>query len=235
MSRDASLGLCKELLEAYPAPKNSEIWLTPSFLQIELVSQAAGGKLKVGAQNAHWAETGAFTGELSCQMLKECGAEYALVGHSERRHVFLESKEMCFKRAEAVLKSGLTLVFCIGETLSEREAGSTENVLAEQLSLLPSLCKSHSASKLVLAYEPVWAIGTGKVASVEEIENAHDFIQAYWEKNGAGELPPILYGGSVTADNVSAISNLGSVAGALIGGASNSFTSFSAIINKFEN
>jgi triosephosphate isomerase len=231
---ESSAALCTRLAENFKSLKKSEIWLAPSFPAISEVKKAGvGSDIKVGAQNAHWAESGAFTGEVSCAVLKECGAEFVIIGHSERRHIFHETCETAFQRAEAVVNSQLTLIFCIGETLEEREAGKTETILANQLSKLPVIHLQRS-SEVILAYEPVWAIGTGKTANVKEIAGAHAFIKHFWLAQKSGPCPRILYGGSVTSENIGDISKVENVAGALIGGASNSYSTFSAIIEKIE-
>lgn len=225
--------LARSLSRQYKEPRNCEIWITPSFTFLsELGEITADSGIKIGAQNVHWEETGAFTGEISCGMLKDCGATFAIVGHSERRHIFLESDEMIFKRAAAAVKSGLDLVFCVGETLKERESGETERVIERQISRLPEIAKScASGARLIVAYEPVWAIGTGKVAGSGEIASAHRFIAEHLESR-INKAPFILYGGSVTAENIEPILKTANVSGALIGGASTSFEKFSSLIDK---
>ena len=228
LGREASLRLASEIKEACGDLKKSEAWVAPSITSLDAVcKELRGSKIKVGAQNV-WAPEGAFTGEVSASMLKELGCEFAIVGHSERRHVFGESVELCVKRALAGLAQGLTIVFCIGETLSERESNITEDVLRTQmLPLLRDLPKE-SQSKIILAYEPVWAIGTGKTANLGEIEHAHTFLQELCRKE-IGVSLQVLYGGSVTPENSKEILALGSVSGALIGGASLKSDKFGAI------
>jgi triosephosphate isomerase len=168
----------------------------------------------------HWAKTGAFTGETSPLFLKELNITFSLVGHSERRTYFGETSETVAMRAEAGLAEGLTVIVCVGETEGERSGGSTEKVLEEQLQpILARLSASH-APRVVIAYEPVWAIGTGKVASLEDIATTHRFIQQRWNAQGYDCPPTILYGGSVNPQNFADILALKEVDGALVGGAS---------------
>ena len=165
--------------------KDTELWVAPSTQTLSLVCDHLVPKgVQVGGQNVHWEERGAFTGEVSAQMLKECGCTFSLIGHSERRHTFKEDDEMIAKRCKAALAAGLSAVLCIGETLEERESGKTNSVLEHQLgAAVPELTASE-LSALLIAYEPVWAIGTGKVASLDEISAAHTFIADYLEKQG---------------------------------------------------
>ncbi len=207
-----------------PLAKNlqkSEIWVTPPFTSIAAVTDVLkGSKIRVGAQNVHWAESGAFTGEVSVAMLRECGCSYAITGHSERRHVFGETSELVAKRTLGALKSGLCVILCVGEKLDERENGATLEVIKAQLAPVLKELTPELAKNLVLAYEPVWAIGTGKVAAIKDIEETHQGIIGHWQKSCAAPCPPILYGGSVDPDNATAILKVQGVGGCLIGGAS---------------
>lgn len=239
LGKQAATALARELGEKYKNLTKSSIWVTPSYPFLgEINSITQGTNIKVGAQNAHWAANGAFTGEVSCGMLKDYGINHVIIGHSERRHVFNEDYKTCFMRAEAVLKSGMCLVYCIGETLSEREAGKTEKILAEQLADIPEMLLRCGSSNMLIAYEPVWAIGTGKTATSDEIYKAHDFIKSYFNESPLKEkgllAPDILYGGSVNPENIKEISGIKNVAGVLIGGASNTIESFSKMINIAE-
>jgi len=173
------------------------------------------------AQNVHWEAEGAYTGEISAPMLLELGVAGSLVGHSERRQYFGETDETVAKRTRAALDAGLKVIACVGETLAEREGGETEDVLRRQLSVL----EPHPS--LVLAYEPVWAIGTGLTATPETAQEAHEFIKSL--------LPaPVLYGGSVKPDNAAALLAQPDVDGALVGGASLDVDSFKAICRAAE-
>jgi triosephosphate isomerase (TIM) len=199
------------------------------------IKAAAGSGIKIGAQNCHWEISGAYTGELSASILKEMGAGFALVGHSERRSLFLENSQEVAKRALGAVKAGLTAAFCIGETLQERESGTTLSILKEQLTPLLSLLGSADRDKIVLAYEPVWAIGTGVVATLDQIEETHSAIAAWLLTEHGWHSPSILYGGSVKPDNYAAILSLPSVHGALVGGASLKLESFLELLNISEH
>ena len=212
----------------------TEVWITPTAISAyAAIQEARNSSIKVGAQNVHWEDSGAFTGELSVPMLKEAGCSFAIVGHSERRHVFGETNEMTAKRASSALKKNFPVIFCIGETLSEREQAQTNTVLGNQLdALIDSLEECNDS--LVLAYEPIWAIGTGKVASIDEIKEAHTFIQNHWRDKTNKDCPRILYGGSVTPDNFGEIIKLSVVDGGLVGGASLKADKFSQLIEISE-
>ena len=172
--------------------------------------------IRVYAQNVHWELEGAFTGEVSAPMLLELGVAGAIVGHSERRQLFGETDETVRMRAEAALEAGLHVIACIGETEAERESGETETVLARQAAGIPR------HERLVIAYEPVWAIGTGKTATPEIAQETHAFVKSV-------HASPVLYGGSVKPDNAAVLLALPDVDGALVGGASLDLVSFEAI------
>jgi triosephosphate isomerase len=192
-----------------------ELWLAPPFPWLDRVCQRAKNtKLKVGAQNVCWAENGAFTGEASVSMLRELGASFAIIGHSERRHIAGESQMLCRKRCSFALSCGFGVIFCVGETQAEREAGKTTSVITAQLKGL-----NLGDENLVIAYEPVWAIGTGVVATSEQITETVSEI-AKIASDHSPKTPRILYGGSVTPDNISAIMKIKNISGALVGGAS---------------
>jgi triosephosphate isomerase len=174
----------------------------------------------VYAQNVHWEPSGAYTGEVSPGMLLELGVQGALVGHSERRQLFGESNEMVARRARTALGAGLGVIACIGETLEQRESGDTELVLKIQVEAIAFAAGAHE--KLVLAYEPVWAIGTGRTATPEMAEQAHRFNTDSLDR-------PVLYGGSVTPENAAELLAQPSIDGALVGGASLEPDSFAAI------
>ncbi|RMD84508.1 MAG: triose-phosphate isomerase [Candidatus Dadabacteria bacterium] len=201
---------------------HTEIWIAPSPPCLGAVSPIVQNTpVKLGAQNAHWELKGAFTGESSVPQLKELGCSFVIVGHSERRHIFGETKGDIAKRAHRALIEGLTPVFCVGETEKEREDGKTALIIAEQLSPFLELIKETSSyANFVVAYEPVWAIGTGKVANVEQIEEAHGVILDLLGEALDKTSIPVLYGGSVKPDNFSEIISIPNVSGALVGGAS---------------
>ena len=212
-------------------PDDREVLVFPPFTAISsCVDRPAPGFL-VGGQNCHPAKEGAYTGEISAGMLHAAGCDYVLVGHSERRALFLESDSFLAEKVVAALGAGLKVVFCVGETLEEREEGNLHTILARQLAALPATVEA-VAEKIAVAYEPVWAIGTGKVAGPPEILEAHALIRAGLQKKyGAeGTQVRILYGGSVKPDNATSIIHLDNVDGVLVGGASLQAASFSRIV-----
>jgi triosephosphate isomerase len=195
-----------------------EIVVCPPFVSLDATIQGLGADtaIRVYAQNVHWELEGAYTGEVSAPMLLELGVTGAIVGHSERRQNFGETNETVGMRAEAALEAGLHVIACVGETEAEREADATEAVLKRQLFVLPR------HERLVIAYEPVWAIGTGKTATPEIAQEAHAFVKSLHDA-------PVLYGGSVKPDNAAVLLELPDVDGALVGGASLDLASFEAI------
>ncbi len=204
-------------------PSNVTIIIAPPFTNLAMVA-AAITSLPIGlaAQNAHWEDLGAFTGEISVPMLKDAGCRYVIVGHSERRRYFGETDAMVKKKVAAVLRHGLRPILCIGETGEQRSNGQTEQVLSGQLTEALAGVEKDRAADVVVAYEPVWAIGSGRPATAEQARDAHRHIRAtataLWGQD-AGERLPILYGGSVTPDNIGEFLALREVDGALIGGA----------------
>lgn len=188
----------------------------------------------IGAQNAHWESKGAFTGEISAEMLQQLGIHHVLIGHSERRQYFGETDETVGKRTHSLLKQGLHVMTCIGETQEERESGKTEEVLAQQLrGFLTPETAPYLNGTLTLAYEPVWAIGTGLTATPEQAEETHQFIRKHlWDEYGieASGRTPILYGGSMKPENAPQLLSQPNVDGGLIGGASLKAESFLQLI-----
>ena len=190
----------------------------------------------LGSQNCHWEGQGAFTGEISTRMLKDCGVSYVIVGHSERRQIFFETNDWIKWKMGAVVDAGLIPIFCIGETLEQRKSGQTDQVLAQQLK--DGFKMVNSFKKMVIAYEPVWAIGTGISAKIDQVKDAHlqikNILSKQFPKNILTDFP-ILYGGSVTPDNAEELISVPGVDGFLIGGASlniDSFTSIVRIVDK---
>jgi triosephosphate isomerase (TIM) len=198
---------------ALDVPTGVDVVVCPPFVSLK---EAVASGLRVFAQNVHWAPEGAFTGEVSAEMLAELGVAGAIVGHSERRQYFGETDETAWSRAEHALSAGLNVIYCVGEVESEREAGHTEEVLRRQLAVL----EAHE--RLVIAYEPVWAIGTGKTATPEQAQEAHAFVKSRCDV-------PVLYGGSVKPENAEELLSEPDVDGALVGGASLDLDSFTAI------
>jgi triosephosphate isomerase len=207
---------CRALREA-ELPEGVDVVVAPPYVSLaDAVQALAGTEIGVFAQNVHWEAEGAFTGEVSAAMLKELGVYGAIVGHSERRQQFGETDETVARRTAAALAAGLNVIACVGETLAEREAGETHEVLRRQVSVL-----EHD-DNLVIAYEPVWAIGTGRTATPELAQEAHETIKELLDL-------PVLYGGSVKPDNAAELLAQPAVDGALVGGASLEVDSFAAI------
>ena len=209
--------------------------IAPAFIALAAVAEAIkGSAIRVGAQNVAWEREGAFTGEVSPPMLTGIGVETAIVGHSERRQIFREDDTMINRRLLAALAAGLVPVLCIGETLEEREAERTFAVLEGQLRSGLQGVTTAEASRVVLAYEPVWAIGTGKTASKEQAQEVHGFLRGLlgqlFEKNIAESIR-ILYGGSVKPDNIDALMAQPDIDGALVGGAALTAESFERIVH----
>ena len=208
---------CIELKRSLADLEAVEVAVCPPFASLAVAVQIlAGTEIAVAAQNVHWEEEGAFTGEVSAPMLRGLGVYGAIVGHSERRQLFGETDEAVAKRARAALNAGLSVIACVGETEEERESGETENVLRRQVSVL------EAEENLVVAYEPIWAIGTGKTATPEIAQDAHALIKSMLDV-------PVLYGGSVKPENAEELLGLPAVDGALVGGASLDVDSFAAI------
>jgi triosephosphate isomerase (TIM) len=222
----------KEFLPLVSKSPHKEIALFPSTLSLWLIAQELKSSwIKWGAQNCHFEKQGAFTGETSPLALAKMGAHLVLVGHSERRTLFGEKDELLAKKVKAAQSEGLTPMLCVGETLAQREAGQTDEVIQAQLS--KGLELADLSAPFVLAYEPVWAIGTGKVASPEQAEEAHRVLRARLTQMNpeAASRTSILYGGSVTPQNARELAALPNVDGFLVGGASLNPQSFAAIAN----
>lgn len=214
----------REFFEAWASPADEKVYAAiyasfPHLLTAQDLCKKNG--LFIGAQDCSDQEGGAYTGEVSCQQLSEIGVESVLIAHSERRQRFSEDNELIRRKIERALHAGLTPVFCLGEDLQQRESGRVEGVLQEQLKAIEGL-----KGDLIIAYEPVWAIGTGKVATTKEIEEAHSFIAAQQPKF------PIVYGGSVKPETAAEIMALRSVNGVLVGGASLKVESFEQIFQS---
>jgi triosephosphate isomerase len=203
----------EEFARAFSPPDGVEAVVAPPYTSLR---DAVAGGLTTFAQNVHWVDEGAYTGEVSAEFLKELGVAGAIVGHSERRQYFGETDETTARRADQAFAWGLRVIACVGESEEEREAGETEGVLRRQVSALPR------HPDLIVAYEPVWAIGTGKTATPELAQDAHAFIKSILDA-------PVLYGGSVKPDNAAELLAQPDVDGALVGGASLDPNSFTAI------
>jgi triosephosphate isomerase len=215
--------------------EHCEIVICPPFTNLAAaVVAATGSHIRVGSQNIAWAKEGAFTGEISGAMLTALGVTHAIVGHSERRQYFNETDETVLKRTQAALDSGLTPIVCVGERLEERESGNTERVLIEQFQKGIAGLTEQQFAKIVIAYEPVWAIGTGKTATPEMAADAHrairNQVRGKYGKD-AGDAVRILYGGSVKPDNAKTLMAQVEIDGVLVGGASLDPVGFASIVN----
>ena len=229
-----SAAFVRDFLPLVAGVRGVEIVLAPSYLALRAVADLARGSgVGVASQNVHFAPEGAFTGEVSAAMLKEAGATHAIIGHSERRQYFAESDESVNRKVKAALEAGLAPIMCLGETLAEREAGKTFEVVDRQLRGGLAGVPAAAAGKVVVAYEPVWAIGTGKTATPAQAQEVHAFLRkglaAAWSADGAGTVR-ILYGGSVKPDNIDTLMAQGDIDGALVGGASLKADSFARIV-----
>ena len=234
-----TLGTTKDFFEAFlplvRETKDRDIVVAPPFTAISIaVEETAGSAVAVGAQDVYWGKEGALTGEVSAGMLAEAGCRYVIVGHSERRQFFHETDDMVAKKALAALTEGLTPIICVGETHEERDSGLAEEVLRRQFRNGPGALTGEEFSRILLAYEPIWAIGTGRTATPEIAAAAHRFIRAcaaeqYTAEHGLAVR--ILYGGSVKPDNIKGLMAQEELDGALVGGASLDAKSFASIVN----
>jgi triosephosphate isomerase len=212
-----------------------EVIVAPPFTALAAAATAAkGSKVSVAAQNCHWDKEGAHTGDVSTGMLRDAGCTHVIIGHSERRHDCGETDEQVNKKVKATLAGGLTPIVCVGETLAEREKGETEKVLECQFTPGLAGLTPTDFSRIIIAYEPVWAIGTGRTATPEMAAEAHRFLRGlarrqFGESEAVGVR--ILYGGSVKPENIGALMALEEIDGALVGGASLKVDSFTALVN----
>jgi triosephosphate isomerase len=226
--------LCQGISEVKYDNSKVAVAVFPSSVYVKEVISQLPKQIGVGLQNITFYDDGAYTGELSVNMLKDIGCDYLLIGHSERRSLFGESNQDVFKKLEKIIDTTITPVVCIGESLEDRESGKLEQVLANQLALILENLSVEQLAKVVIAYEPVWAIGTGVVASLEQVQETHKFIRstvAKIDENLAKNMK-IVYGGSLKAGNAKDILSLPDVDGGLIGGASLKASEFNEIINQ---
>jgi triosephosphate isomerase (TIM) len=226
----------KELKSAVKDFDRVEIALAPPFTALHAVAEAArNSNIGVSAQDVYWEREGAFTGEISPTMIQEAGAEYAIIGHSERRRLFGETDAIVNRKATAVAGVGLTPIVCIGETLEERERDETFTVLDRQIKDGLGEMAAGQVAEIVIAYEPVWAIGTGKTATTAQAGEAHAHIRKrlrQWFGGDAADRCHIIYGGSVKPDNIRELIKQEDVDGALVGGASLDVRSFTEIVSR---
>ncbi|MFH0974938.1 MAG: triose-phosphate isomerase [Spirochaetota bacterium] len=230
-----AVDLVKGIMKDISNIGNKEVVVFPPAVYVrDIVTLCKNSKVDVGIQNIHFEKEGAFTGEISPVMAKDCGVRYALIGHSERRHVFHETDDDVNKKIKAAFENGLEPVVCVGELLEEREAGKPEEVVKKQVELAFKNIDSKLAQKTIIAYEPVWAIGTGKVATPEIADSMHksirDMMKKLYNEKIADEVP-VLYGGSVKPENIAELYAMKNIDGVLVGGASLKIKSFLDIIN----
>lgn len=225
------------LKELIPEVKNSscEVICCVPFVDLcAAIDAAEGSNVKIGAQNCHWEESGAYTGEVSAQMLKETGAEYVIIGHSERRAYFGETDDTVNKRAKAALEKGLNVIICVGEDLEQREKGITEDLISMQVKLALKDVYLDEMKKVIIAYEPVWAIGTGKTATADQANEVCSHIRETIEKlynKQVAENVIIQYGGSMKPQNAKELLSMPDIDGGLIGGAALKTKDFAEIVN----
>jgi len=229
-----AIDLVRELKTSISGVKGVEVAVAPPFTALYAVcKELEGSSIRLAAQNLYWEEKGAFTGEVSPLMLKEVGCHYVIIGHSERRQFFGEIDETVNRRIKAALLQGLKVIFCMGETLREREEGKTFPVIERQVEGGLKSLSDKELKNMVIAYEPVWAIGTGKTATPGQAEEVHRFIRGKIEKLYSREVSEeirIQYGGSVTPENIKGLMDQPNIDGALVGGASLKAESFSKIV-----
>ena len=233
MTIDESNDLINELKEV--SENNVEIKIAPSFTNLYyVISLLKDSGIEVIAQNVHSEKRGAYTGEISAEMLKSIGVNTVIIGHSERRKYFNETDTILSKKVKAAVENSLNVIFCIGEELSERESGNHFDIIKNQLTNALIDLNNIEIKNIVIAYEPVWAIGTGMTANNHQIQEMHEFIRELINKKFGNEIADnirILYGGSVKPNNAKEIFSLNDVDGGLIGGASLNFSDFHSIIN----
>lgn len=229
-----SQNLVSSVLNGLQSKPNCDVIICPSFTSLSEISNLVKNtSIKLGAQNMHFEDSGAFTGEVSASMLKSVGCEYVILGHSERRNIFGESDEMINKKILKALEAGLKPVFCVGELLEQREAGTTKDVVKKQIESGLKDVHPSKINDIIIAYEPVWAIGTGKTATSAQAQEVHEFIRSLVEKlfssEAAGKII-IQYGGSVKPENSGELLSQKDIDGALVGGACLKADSFLSII-----
>ena len=224
----------KVLLDGGPALHSREVVVCPPFTALAAVNEALSGSgIQLGGQNLHWEAEGAFTGEISAGMLLDCGCRYVLLGHSERRQFFLETDEAISRKLRTVLSTPLIPVLCVGESLAHREAGRVEAVIEAQLAGALAGVEASRLGRLVVAYEPVWAIGTGKTATPAIADQVHGMIREWLARHCSADMAAaarILYGGSVKPANAGELMARENIDGALVGGASLDADSFTRIV-----
>ena len=234
MLPNEAINFIQELTPLVKDTKNDVVLCVPYIDLFYSLLHVQGTNIKIGAQNMHWEEKGAYTGEVSASMLKSIGVEYVIIGHSERRQYFAETDETVNKKIKSALAHGLKPIVCVGETLEQREAGETEKIVTNQIAKAFEGIASEDLEKIIVAYEPIWAIGTGKTASKEDANEAckkiRDEISKIYGQNVA-ERVIIQYGGSMKPENAKELLEMSDIDGGLIGGASLKSETFEKIVN----
>lgn len=237
-SRDGAVALAREVCDGI-SNTQAEVLLCPASVHLSDVSRAIADcpQVKLGAQDVSTHDNGAFTGEISCEMLSDLDCDYVIVGHSERRQYHGETSELVAEKAHKALASGLIPVICVGETLEQREADETQTIIEQQVRAAIHQLGIDAFEKAVIAYEPVWAIGTGKTASPEQAQAVHAYIRSILagENADVSEKTRILYGGSVKPDNAKTLFGQPDIDGGLIGGAALKASDFLAIVNATDS
>ena len=238
MLPNEAINFIEELTPLVKNTKNEVIICVPYIDLFYTLLHVQGTNIKVGAQNMHWEEKGAYTGEVSAPMLKSIGVEYVIIGHSERRQYFEETDETVNKKIKSALKYNLKPIVCVGETLEQREEGITENIIANQIKKAFEGISKENLNNIIIAYEPIWAIGTGKTATKEQANETIKQIRNELAKNyGKNEAENVIiqYGGSVKPENAKELFEMSDIDGGLIGGASLKAKEFSQIVNYDNN
>jgi triosephosphate isomerase (TIM) len=220
------------------SPRAALVLAPPATALVQVQQRIALSVIALGGQNCHWEDAGAFTGEISPVMLRDAGCTYVLVGHSERRHIFHESDEIIARKLAAAIRNNLRAILCVGETLDEREANRTKQVITRQLQIALKELKNIDIGNVEIAYEPVWAIGTGHNADPNQIAEVHGWIRDYLTSSLdriSGDGVRILYGGSVNPGNAKDLAKISEVNGLLVGGASLKPETFLPVIRCFDN
>lgn len=232
---EEAVNFVKALQKRVPVREDRDIMIAPPFTALYSVGSIIDRKdVWLGAQNCHWEEKGAFTGEISPVMLVDVGCRYVIVGHSERRHIFGETDEVINRKVKAVLNRDLIPILCVGEKLEERESGKTFDVVKNQIERGLNGVGYREAVRMVIAYEPVWAIGTGRTARPDQAQEVHLFVREVLSTiydNGLASSVQVLYGGSVKPDNVDELMSEPDIDGLLVGGASLELDSFCRIVS----
>jgi triosephosphate isomerase len=234
--RTAAVATAREIRERVGSVSDRDIAIFPPFpFLVEVGEVLRGSSIALGAQNLYLGKEGAFTGEVSGPMLRSTGCRYVIVGHSERRHVLGESDDLVGRKVVAALESELIPILCVGEKLEERERDETERVIVRQLEAGLSGVSGPVAGRILVAYEPVWAIGTGRNATPAQAAEVHSRIRAWFDDRRGGAPPCILYGGSVNPKNIDSLMAQKGIDGVLVGGASLEASSFAEIVNHRKN